>query len=164
MGRGEISGDSPELLRSEYAVKLYGQGHVVAFNYFGNWHDAGIERSDLRTTRRQSPPRKLPIASRVDRLLQQRFYNMGDNCMEADGGAHNIRLFRAAASTPRVPRSAPSPWWGRPVVRLPERRLQRPTFGACKVWPAAGILIYQNTFVGECTSRYATNLNSEVSR
>ncbi len=29
----------PELLTSEYAIKVYGQGHVVAYNYFANWHD-----------------------------------------------------------------------------------------------------------------------------
>ena len=30
----------PELLTSEYAIKVYGQGHVVAYNYIANWHDA----------------------------------------------------------------------------------------------------------------------------
>jgi len=29
----------PELLSSEYAVKVYGQGHVVAHNFFAHWHD-----------------------------------------------------------------------------------------------------------------------------
>jgi hypothetical protein len=32
----------PELLTSEYAVKVYGQGHVVAYNYIAHWHD-GID-------------------------------------------------------------------------------------------------------------------------
>src|ERR1041385_8328347 len=30
----------PELLTSEYAIKVYGQGHVVAHNYLAHWHDA----------------------------------------------------------------------------------------------------------------------------
>ena len=29
----------PELLLSEYAIKVYGQGHVVAHNFIAHWHD-----------------------------------------------------------------------------------------------------------------------------
>ena len=32
----------PALITSEYAIKIYGQGHVVAYNYVANWHD-GID-------------------------------------------------------------------------------------------------------------------------
>ena len=41
-----MSGPSSPVSRhrstSEYAVKVYGQGHVVAYNYVANWHD-GID-------------------------------------------------------------------------------------------------------------------------
>ena len=30
----------PGPITSEYAVKVYGQGHVVAHNYVANFHDA----------------------------------------------------------------------------------------------------------------------------
>ena len=82
----------PELLLSEYAIKVYGQGHVVAYNYIANWHD-GVDVATYGT------PDGAPndIADRVPLAID--FYgndilNMGDNCFETDGGARNIRVFR----------------------------------------------------------------------
>ena len=82
----------PALITSEYAIKIYGQGHVVAYNYFANWHD-GIDiatygdpdgtPSELRD--------RVPVS--ID-FYNNDIYNMADNCIEADGGAHNIRVFR----------------------------------------------------------------------
>ena len=82
----------PVTTESEYAVKVYGQGHVVAYNYVANWHD-GI---DIAT---YGNPDGTPneIADRVPVSIDfynNDFYNMSDNCIEADGGAHNIRVFR----------------------------------------------------------------------
>ena len=82
----------PSSIASEYAVKVYGQGHVVAYNYVANWHD-GI---DIAT---YGDPEGTPKKSRTARrsgidFYNNDFYNMADNCIEADGGAHNIRVFR----------------------------------------------------------------------
>ena len=140
--------DSPELLRSEYAVKLYGQGHVVAFNYFGNWHDGiDVATYGLPDGSPAEIPDRVPVS--ID-FYNNDFYNMGDNCMEADGGAHNIRLFRNRCFNAPGAAISAQPLWGGPLYVYQNVVFNVPTFGACKVWPAAGILIYQNTFVGEC--------------
>ena len=48
----------PELLTSEYAIKVYGQGHVVAYNYIANWHD-GVDVATYGT------PDGAPTISRI---------------------------------------------------------------------------------------------------
>ena len=82
----------PALITSEYAVKIYGQGHVVAYNYVANWHD-GIDVATYGDP--DGTPNELPdrVPDRID-FYGNDFYNMADNCIEADGGAHNIRVFR----------------------------------------------------------------------
>ena len=77
----------PALITSEYAVKVYGQGHVVAYNYVANWHD-GIDISTYGTP--SSDPDRNPSA--ID-FYNNDIYNVADNCIEADGGGQNIRVF-----------------------------------------------------------------------
>ena len=82
---------NPKLV-SEYAVKVYGSGHVVAYNAISNFHD-GV---DVAT---YGNPDGSPDAIRERMPVSIDFYgndisNMEDNCIEADGGAHNIRIFR----------------------------------------------------------------------
>ncbi len=78
----------PERLDSEYAIKVYGQGHVVARNYIANWHD-GVDFATYGN------PDGTPNAI-ADRFpMSNDFYenditNMGDNCIETDGGGRNI--------------------------------------------------------------------------
>ncbi len=82
----------PAPITSEYAVKIYGQGHVVAYNYVANWHD-GIDIATYGDP--DGTPNELPDRVPIDiDFYGNDFYNMADNCMEADGGAHNIRVFR----------------------------------------------------------------------
>ena len=140
--------DLPELLHSEYAVKVYGQGHVVAYNYFANWHDGiDVATYGLPDGSPAETPDRVPVS--ID-FYGNDFYNMGDNCMEADGGAHNIRLFRNRCFNAPGAAISAQPLWGGPLYVYQNVVYNVPTFGACKFWPAAGILIYQNTFVGEC--------------
>ncbi len=77
----------PAPTTSEYAIKVYGQGHVVAYNYVANWHD-GIDFSTYGTP--EKDPDRNPSA--ID-FYNNDLYNMADNCIEADGAAQNIRVF-----------------------------------------------------------------------
>ncbi len=76
---------------SEYAVKVYGEGHVVAYNTLIAWHD-GV---DVAT---YGDPDGAPngIETRFPKSIDfygNDFTNMADNCIEADGGGRNIRVF-----------------------------------------------------------------------
>jgi hypothetical protein len=49
----------PQLINSEYAVKVYGQGHVVAYNLVMNWHD-GIDIATYGTP--SDDPDRVPVS------------------------------------------------------------------------------------------------------
>jgi hypothetical protein len=138
----------PELLVSEYAIKLYGQGHVVAHNYLANWHD-GI---DIAT---YGNPDGTPaeIADRFPMSIDfynNDIYNMGDNCIETDGGGRNIRVFRNRCFNSAAGALSAQPLFGGPVYFFQNLVYNGPGSGSLKyVATPAGILCYQNTFVGE---------------
>src|SRR5687767_6935117 len=103
----------PKLV-SEYAVKVYGSGHVVAYNSIANFHDGvdvatygnpdsapvpslSAEASAKADAGLKAAGSPRPIRDRLPVSID--FYgndisNVEDNCIEADGGAHNIRIFR----------------------------------------------------------------------
>ncbi len=142
----------PELLTSEYAIKVYGQGHVVAHNYLAHWHDA----IDVAT---YGNPDGSPNAL-ADRLpVSIDFYgndifNMGDNCVESDGGAHNIRVFQNRCFNAASQALSAQPMYGGPVYFYQNLVYNTPAGGALKfIATPAGVLVYNNTFIGEVVAR-----------
>jgi hypothetical protein len=138
----------PATIHSEYAVKIYGQGHVVAHNYVANWHD-GIDvdtygdpdgtPSELRD--------RVPVS--ID-IYDNDIYNTDDNCIEADGGAHNIRVFRNRCFNATGGALSAQPIFGGPVYFYRNLVYAQTTGGYLKlVDTPAGVLMYQNTLVGQ---------------
>jgi hypothetical protein len=142
----------PELLTSEYAIKVYGQGHVVAHNYLAHWHDA----IDVATYGNPdgSPNAiedRLPVS--ID-FYGNDMFNMGDNCIESDGGAHNIRVFRNRCFNVASQALSAQPMYGGPVYFYQNLVYNAPASGSMKfVATPAGVLIYNNTFVGGVNAR-----------
>jgi len=138
----------PALITSEYAIKIYGQGHVVAYNYVANWHD-GIDIAtygDPDGTPNESPDR-VPIS--ID-FYNNDIYNMADNCIEADGGAHNIRVFRNRCFNSAGGALSAQPTFGGPLYFFQNLIYNTTTGGPLKLIDTpAGVLIYQNTLVGQ---------------
>lgn len=145
----------PELLKSEYAIKVYGQGHVVAYNYVANWHD-GI---DVAT---YGPPDGSPndIPDRVPLAID--FYgndilNMGDNCFETDGGARNVRVFRNRCFDSAHGALSVQPMFGGPVYFYQNVVYNTPTGSLKYIEGSSGILTYNNTIIGEGRAGPASN-------
>jgi hypothetical protein len=142
----------PELLTSEYAIKVYGQGHVVAHNYLAHWHDA----IDVATYGNPDGAPD-PIADRLPVSIDfygNDIFNMGDNCIESDGGARNIRVFRNRCFNVALQALSAQPLYGGPVYFYENLVYNAPSSGSMKfVATPAGVLIYQNTFVGEVVAR-----------
>jgi hypothetical protein len=138
----------PALIKSEYAVKVYGQGHVVEYNYVANWHD-GIDvdtYGDPDGTPHELRDR-VPVSIDID---DNDFYNMADNCIEADGGAHNIRVFRNRCFNSAGGALSAQPIFGGPLYFYRNLAYDGTTGGFLKlVDTPAGVLVYQNTFVGQ---------------
>ena len=77
---------------SEYAIKIYGQGHVVAYNLITHFHDGVDVATYGNPDGTPNPiPDRLPVS--ID-FYNNDISNMEDNCIESDGGAHNIRILR----------------------------------------------------------------------
>jgi hypothetical protein len=136
---------NPKLV-SEYAIKVYGSGHVVAYNSIANFHD-GV---DVAT---YGNPDGSPDATR-DRLpVSIDFYgndisNMEDNCIEADGGAHNIRIFRNRCFNSGHRALSVQPMFGGPVYFIRNIVYHAPEGGAVKFTASSsGIVVYHNTWI-----------------
>jgi hypothetical protein len=138
----------PALITSEYAVKVYGQGHVVAHNYVANWHD-GIDidtYGDPDGTPQENRDR-VPVAIDIN---NNDIYNTDDNCIETDGGAHNIRVFRNRCFNATGGALSAQPIFGGPVYFFQNLVYGMTTGGYLKfVDTPAGIFFYQNTLVGQ---------------
>lgn len=134
---------------SEYAVKLYGQGHVVAYNYVANWHD-GLDVATYGDP--DVDAHGLELRDRVPVSIDfygNDIFNMSDNCIEADGGAHNIRVFDNRCFNSIGGALSATPTVGGPVYFFRNLVYNTTTDGVMKVSTAANVLLYQNTFVGE---------------
>jgi hypothetical protein len=131
---------NPKLV-SEYAVKVYGSGHVVAYNAISNFHD-GV---DVATYGNPDGPGKLPVS--ID-FYGNDVFNVEDNCIEADGGAHNIRIFRNRCFNHGHRALSVQPAFGGPVYFIRNVVYHAPEGGAVKFTASsAGILVYHNTLI-----------------
>ena len=138
----------PELLSSEYAIKVYGQGHVVAYNYIANWHD-GIDIATYGNP--DGTPNDIPdrFPMSID-FYNNDLSNMGDNCIETDGGGRNIRVFRNRCFNSAAAGLSAQPLYGGPDYFFQNVLYNGPGNGSLKfVATPTGVLCYQNTFIGE---------------
>ena len=134
----------PAPITSEYAVKVYGQGHVVAYNYVEAWHD-GIDVATYGAP--SSDPDKIP--SSID-FYGNDITNVADNCIEADGSAHNVRVFKNRCLNSAQGALSAQPIFGGPAYFFQNLVYDATTGGPLKfVDTPAGVLVYQNTFFGE---------------
>jgi hypothetical protein len=138
----------PALITSEYAVKVYGQGHVVAHNYVANWHD-GIDVDTYGDPDGTPDELRDRVPVSID-IYDNDLYNMADNCIEADGGAHNIRVFENRCFDSAGGALSAQPTFGGPLYFYRNLSYAGTTGGYLKlVDTPAGVLLYQNTFIGQ---------------
>lgn len=142
----------PAEITSDYAVKVYGQGHVVAYNYAANWHD-GITSATYGNPDGTGPDGtpgenedRIPVS--ID-IYNNDITNTADNCIEADGGARNIRVFRNRCFNSTGGALSSQPIFGGPNYVFQNLVYNTTTGSAVKYidYPS-GILVYQNTFIG----------------
>ncbi len=135
----------PELV-SEYAVKVYGSGHVVAHNYVTRFHD-GIDVATYGNPDGTPDPIRDRMPVSID------FYGnditlVEDNCIESDGGAHNIRIFRNRCFNHGHRALSVQPMFGGPVYFMRNVVYHAPEGGAVKFTASSsGIVVYHNTFI-----------------
>jgi hypothetical protein len=136
---------NPKLV-SEYAVKVYGSGHVVAYNYIANFHD-GIDVATYGNPDGSPNPIRDRMPVSID-FYNNDIFNMEDNCIESDGGAHNIRIFRNRCFNHGHRALSVQPMFGGPVYFMRNIVYHAPEGGAVKFTASsAGIIVYHNTLI-----------------
>ncbi len=149
----------PTPVVSELAVKVYGSGHVIAYNYVANFHD-GIDHATYG--RPDGDP--LPIRERMPvsiDIYNNDITNVDDNCIEADGALHNIRVLRNRCFNQAHRSLSTQPVFGGPAYFIRNIVYHAPEGGSVKFTAnSAGILVYHNTFASEVLSMgQASNLH-----
>jgi hypothetical protein len=136
---------NPKLV-SEYAVKVYGSGHVVAYNAIANFHD-GVDVATYGNPDGSPTPIRDRMPVSID-FYGNDVSNVEDNCIEADGGAHNIRVFRNRCFNHGHRALSVQPAFGGPVYFIRNVVYHAPEGGAVKFTASsAGIVVYHNTFI-----------------
>src|SRR6266481_10080501 len=134
---------NPRLV-SEYAVKVYGSGHVVAYNYIANFHD-GVDVATYGNPDGSPDPIRDRMPVSID-FYGNDISNVEDNCIEADGGAHNVRIFRNRCFNHGHRALSVQPAFGGPVYFIRNIVYHAPEGGAVKFTASsAGIVVYHNT-------------------
>ena len=139
--------DERRRLKSYYAVSIYGGGHVVAYNRVSGFHD-GIDHATygMPDGYPDTPRDRMPVS--ID-FYNNDVTNVHDNCFEADGAMHNIRIFRNRCFNAATGAMSPQPIFGGPVYFF-QNVVYNGIYGPLKIHGnPSGILVYQNTYIGE---------------
>lgn len=139
-------------MRSYYAVKIYGPGHVIAHNSIAFFHD-GIGISTYGTPP-ADPDRR---ASSID-IYGNDIHMSGDDFVESDGGVHNIRVYKN-----RGVNAAHSGYSSQPIFGGPVYFIRNISFNARNAFKInanpSGLFMWHNTLIGEQTGGAASNMH-----
>lgn len=131
-------------LKSYYAVKVYGQGHVIAHNAIAYFHD-GIAISTYGTPEKD-PERR---ASAID-IYNNDLHVFNDDFVETDGGVHNVRVFNNRGVNAAHGGYSSQPVFGGPVYFYRNILYHVPSGVAFKFSAKpAGLFVFHNTIIGE---------------
>jgi hypothetical protein len=158
-------------MRSYVAVKLYGPGHVVAYNYIAHFHDGiNVETYGNPDGSTASGPGSLEAPHYPPREYWDRrpvsidFYNniitnSHDNPIEADGSMHNIRIMRNLLINHPSHALCNQPALGGPVYWIRNIAYNLPGGSARITGGSAGVLAYNNTILSETSVASGSNVH-----
>jgi hypothetical protein len=151
----------PPAMKSYVAVKVYGPGHVIAYNYVTDFHDGidvetygspdGAEPSGPGIIAGpQYPPREFwdrrPIA--ID-IYNNYITSSHDNPIETDGSMHNIRVMRNMLINHASHAFCNQPSLGGPVYWIRNIAYNLPGGSTRLTGGSAGVIFYNNTILSE---------------
>jgi hypothetical protein len=156
----------PAPLVSYTAVRVYGGGHVVAYNYVANFHD-GIDVETYGNpdgSDAANGPYYPPKAYWDRRPVSIDFYNnymtnFHDNAFEIDGSMHNVRVMRNMMINSASQPFCNQPAIGGPVYWIRNIAYNAP-FGAARMTEGApGVVFLNNTILTEFAAGTSGNLH-----
>jgi hypothetical protein len=154
----------PPVMASYVAVKVYGPGHVIAFNYVANFHD-GIDIETYGNPDGSAaeggpayPPRDAwhlrPVAIDFYNNLMTNFH---DNPFETDGGMHNVRVMRNLMLNSASHAFCNQPTLGGPTYWVRNIGYHLPGGSTRLTGGSAGVLFFNNTILSETTAAATSN-------
>lgn len=132
----------PAPLKSYYAVKVYGSGHVICHNYVAYFHDG------ITVCTHTVPDDDLDRQARSIDIYNNDIHLMSDDFIEGDGGVSNIRIMRNRGFNAGQFGFSGQPIYGGPAYYIRNIGYHSPNGGAFKfqVRPS-GLLVYHNTLI-----------------
>jgi hypothetical protein len=154
----------PPTMASYVAVKVYGPGHVVAYNYVANFHD-GIDVETYGNPDGSSaadgphyPPKEYwerrPVA--ID-FYNNYMTNFHDNAFEIDGSLHNVRVMRNMMINSASHPMCNQPGVGGPIYWIRNIAYHAPSGSTRMTNGAAGVIFYNNTILTETAAGSSAN-------
>lgn len=141
--------EEPAPLTSYYAVKVYGQGHVVAHNSISYFHDGiCVDTHGL--------PEDGKKCVSID-FYRNDIFNMSDDFIEADGSSHNIRIFENRGFNSYHAALSAQPVFGGPVYFIRNVCYNIPGTALKYMIRPSGIFTYNNTFIAEAAISVFSN-------
>jgi hypothetical protein len=156
----------PPVMGSYVAVKVYGPGHVIAYNYVANFHD-GIDTETYGNPDGSAavggppyPPRtafdRRPVSIDYYNNLMTNFH---DNPFEVDGSMHNVRVMRNMMINSASHAFCNQPAIGGPVYWIRNIVYHMPGGSTRLTGGSAGAIFYNNTVLSETQASGASNVH-----
>ena len=155
----------PPVMASYVAVKVYGPGHVIAYNYVANFHDGiDIETYGNPDGSAAADGPKYPTKEFWDRRpVSIDFYNnymtnFHDNPFETDGGMHNVRVLRNMMINSASHAFCNQPSVGGPTYWIRNIAYHLPGGSTRLTNGSTGVLFYNNTILSETAAAGTSNV------
>ncbi len=154
----------PPIMASYTAIRLYGPGHVVAYNYVADFHDGidtemyGMPDGSHANEGPDYPPREYwdrrPVS--ID-VYNNYITNAHDNSIEMDGSMHNIRLMRNVLINSASHPMSTQPSVGGPIYWIRNIVYHAPGGSTRMTAGSPGVLFYHNTITTETSAGSSAN-------
>jgi hypothetical protein len=156
----------PPVLASYTAVRVYGPGHVIAYNYVANFHDGidvetyGNPDGSHALDGPHYPPKEYwdrrPVA--ID-YYNNYMTNFHDNAFEIDGSMHNVRVMRNMMLNSASHPFCNQPAIGGPIYWIRNIAYHAPGGSTRMTNGAPGVLFYNNTILTETSAGSSANVH-----
>lgn len=132
------------LLDSYYGIKVYGSGHVIAYNSIAYFHDS------IGVSTYGSPEEEQELKAVSIDIYNNDLHLQVDDFVEADGGVHNIRIMRNRGVNTAQSGISAQPVFGGPAYYIRNVLYNIQKGGALKIHGGVpGLTTYHNTFIAE---------------
>ena len=154
----------PPVMKSYTGIRVYGPGHVIAYNYVADFHDGidtemyGMPDGSNAVEGPNYPPRNMwdrrPVS--ID-LYNNYITNAHDNSIEMDGSMHNIRVMRNVLINSASHPMSTQPSVGGPIYWIRNIVYHAPGGSTRSTANSPGVIFYHNTVTSETSVPSGSN-------